>query len=87
MMDGLCAVELSRQDVAAVGMHLPVFRRSFALSVHASVAEKSFLQLRCRDSYHDGSYCPPIRVISGTTATNGLCSDYLGRPSKSHVVI
>lgn len=31
------------------------------------------------DSYHDGSYCPPDRVISGTTATHGLCTDYLGQ--------
>lgn len=56
------------------------------------------MQLRCRDSYHDGSYCPPDRVISGTTATHGLCTDYPGqnepapvfgdyvatRPSKAH---
>ncbi len=26
-----------------------------------------------------GSYCPPDRVISGTTATYDLCTDYLGR--------
>jgi hypothetical protein len=40
-------------------------------------AGKSFLQLRCRDSYLDGSYCPPVRVISGTTATHDLCTDFL----------
>ena len=38
---------------------------------------KNFLQLRCRDSYHDGSYCPLVHVISGTTAPHGLCTDYL----------
>jgi hypothetical protein len=30
---------------------------------------------------------PPGRVISGTTATHGLCTDCPGRPSKSQVVI
>lgn len=53
---------------------LPAFRRSFSLSVHASATGKSFLQLHYRDNYRDGSCCPPGRVISGTTATHGLCT-------------
>jgi hypothetical protein len=51
---------------------LLAIRRSFSLSVHASLARKSFLQPCCHDSYHDGSYYPPVRAISGTTA---LCTD------------
>lgn len=57
---------------------LPAFRRSFSLSARVSVTGKSFLQLRYRDSYHAGSYCHPDRVISGTTATHGLCTDCPG---------
>lgn len=53
--------------------HRLPFRRSFSLSVHASVAKKSFLQPPCHDRYCDGSYSPPVRAISGTTAIHSLC--------------
>jgi hypothetical protein len=36
---------------------------------------KNFLQPHYHGSYRDGSCYPPGRVISGTTATHGLCTD------------
>ena len=36
---------------------------------------KNFLQPHYHGSYRDGSCYPPCRVISGTTATHGLCTD------------
>lgn len=55
------------------------------LSILASVAGKNFLQLRCRNSYHDGSYCLPVRVISGTIATHGLCTGFLDQNEQAPV--
>jgi len=59
----------------------------FILSARVSVAGRSILQPHYHDSYRGDSYCLPDRVISGTTAAHGLCTDSPERPSECQVVI